>query len=188
MTDEYPSANPDRFEFTCKRCGELWTVGFSPRDPDDLMCRDCFEETGGRTYDLSNLASAPRRKHGTRVAFRITCSGCGKDSELDYVPKGVPMDEILCKDCMFERKGDASRWALVEEQKGREQRRSRKHEVACVTCGTVEMLPFKPHEDREYFCYNCYLEKQREEELGPPASTKDPKHDLGDNVFIRRKK
>lgn len=188
MTDDHNPYAADRIEFTCKRCGELWTVGFTPRDPTDLLCRDCFEETGGRTYDLSNVSKAPARKHGTKVAFRITCAECGEDDELDYVPKGVPLNEILCETCMLEREGSASRWAIVQEVKNREQQKRPKHPVDCVTCGATEMLPFKPQAGREYYCYNCYLNLQQREALGIPTEPKEPKHDLGDNVFIRRKK
>lgn len=189
MSEQRPK--PERIPFICKRCGAEGTVGFTPRDINDLLCRECFEETGGRVYDLSNLSKAPRRKHGTRVAFRITCAECGKDDELDYVPKGVPVNEILCKACMLERNGQASRWALVEEQKDREQRKKKLYDVNCARCGTIDQVPFQPQADREYFCYSCYLERQRLEELGLPDEPKEPpapKHDLGDNVFIRRRK
>lgn len=181
----------DHFEFTCKRCSEIGWVHFSPRDADDLLCSDCYEETGGRTYDMSNVSKAPARKHGTRVAFRITCSQCEKEDELDYVPKGVPVDELLCMDCMREKSGNASRWAMVNEVKDREKRRKPKYPVDCADCGAEEMLPFKPFDDGEYWCYNCYLARQRREELGlpeEPPEDKGSKHDLGDNVFIRRKK
>lgn len=178
---------PERLEFTCKRCGELGTVGFQPRDINDLLCRDCFEETGGKTYDLSNLTKAPRRKHDTRVAFRISCAQCGKDDELDYVPKGVPMSEVLCKECMLAKKGEASRWALVEREKLREQNKRPTYDVPCTDCGAIESLPFKPQPDREYFCYMCYLTRQRIEEFGAPAE-RTPRQEAGKNVFIRRRK
>lgn len=173
-----------RFEFECVRCGELGSVPFQPRNPEKLLCRDCYAETGGKTYDLSRVTKAPRRKHDTRVAFAITCSECGKDDELDYVPKGVPMDEVLCHDCMAARAGEESRWALVEQQKDRERRRRRTYAFVCDTCGCESELPFKPHPDRTYDCYDCFLGKQREEE----EVSRGPKHDLGENVFIRRKK
>lgn len=172
------------YDFTCKRCSEVASVPFHPRDPDDLLCSDCYEETGGRTYDLSNVPKAPRRKHGTRVAFRIDCAQCGKEDELDYVPKGVPVDEILCKECMSAKAGGQSRWAMVEEQKLSEQRKKMRYDFTCTSCGCLDQLPFQPHEDREYFCYDCYLEKQRADELERRGS----KHDLGDNVFIRKRK
>jgi CxxC-x17-CxxC domain-containing protein len=172
------------YEFTCKRCGEHGSVPFEPNDPDDVLCRECYEETGGRTYDLSKVTRAPRRKHNTRVAFAIVCSECGKEDELDYVPKGVPMSEILCKKCMADVAGEKSRWALVEEQKSQEQRKKNRWEFICADCGCLDQLPFEPHDDREYFCYDCYLRRQREEELERRGS----KHDLGDNVFIRRRK
>ena len=175
----------ERFEFECARCGEVGDVPFRPRNPDKLLCRDCYAETGGKTYDLSNVPKAPRRKHDTRVAFRITCSECGLEDELDYVPKGVPVDELLCHDCMSARAGEDSRWALVEEQKMRERKQKPKYDFVCATCGQSSELPFKPHPDRQYDCYDCFLAKQREDEAPPP---KAPKHDLGDNVFIRRKK
>lgn len=186
MTDSTPT-NFERIEFTCKRCAEIGTVGFQPRDIDDLLCRDCFEETGGKTYDLSNLTKAPRRKHNTRVAFRMTCSQCGQDDELDYVPKGVPMDEVLCKACMLAKSGDASRWALVEREKLREQNKRPAHETKCADCGNIELLPFKPQADREYFCYSCYLTRQRIEEFGAPVD-RTPRQEAGKNVFIRRRK
>jgi len=174
-----------RHEFECARCGEPGSVGFLPRNPDKLLCKECYEETGGKTYDLSNVPNAPRRKHDTRVAFRITCAECGTEDELDYVPKGVPADEVLCRDCMAKRAGESSRWALVEEQKQRERKIRPRYHVVCATCGEKTTIPFKPHPDREYDCYDCFLQKQRAEEAPEPKS---PKHDLGDNVFIRRKK
>ncbi len=174
-----------QYEFECKRCGELGTVGFQPRNPDELLCRECFDETGGKTYDLSNVTKAPRRKHDTRVSFNITCSECGLDDELDYVPKGVPMSEVLCRSCMAERAGEDSRWALVQQQKRDEQKKKQMFRFICMTCGVESDLPFKPHPDRTYDCYDCFLEKQREEEAPEPRA---PRHDLGDNVFIRKKK
>ena len=74
----------ERYEFVCVRCGADESVPFQPRNPDKLMCRECYAETGGKTYDLSRVARAPRRKHNTRVAFNITCAECGKQDELDY--------------------------------------------------------------------------------------------------------
>ena len=191
MSDETEQPDADAgadastsYEFTCKRCGEIATVPFEPRNPDDLLCKDCFSETGGRTYDLSNVPKAPRRKHNTRVAFRIICSNCEKEDELDYVPKGVPMSEILCNECMLEAAGGQSRWALVQQQKDDEQRKKKRYEFVCADCGCIDQIPFEPHDDRDYYCYTCYLERERAAEL----ERRGTKHHLGDNVFIRKRK
>lgn len=31
-------------EITCKKCGNKGTVPFQPRNPDDILCSDCFEK------------------------------------------------------------------------------------------------------------------------------------------------
>lgn len=185
MTDE--STPSEGFAFECARCSEPGTVPFEPRSGKPLLCRDCWDETGGKIYDLSKMSRAPRRKHGTRVVFEIVCSSCGAEERLDYVPKGVPMSEILCTDCMSERSGEDSRWKLVREAKDHEQRRKPKHDIVCPDCGVIEQVTFTPEADRVYYCYSCHLRRQIHEEAGGDKANA-PKHDLGDHAFIRRRK
>ena len=96
------------------------------------------------------------------------------------------MDQILCNSCMETRSGGDSRWTLVKDQKLKEQNIRPKYDFTCATCGNAAKLPFKPHAERTYDCYDCFMGKQRAETEEAPA--KAPKHDLGDNVFIRKKK
>jgi len=38
-------ANQPKFTITCKDCGKEGEVPFEPRDPKDVLCRECFEKS-----------------------------------------------------------------------------------------------------------------------------------------------
>ncbi len=173
------------YQFTCPRCGNPGEVPFEPSNPDRVLCADCHKETDGKTYDLSGAAKAPRRKHNTRVTLNIVCADCGKDAELDYVPKGVAIADMKCNDCMSKSKEDDSQWKMIREMKDREQSSGREmHEIDCSACGKPTTLPFRPDPGKTYFCKSCY-----ENDGKPVVTHKDaPKQSLGGNVFIRRSK
>lgn len=81
----------------------------------------------------------PRLKHGTRVAFNVTCSACGKHDTLPFVPKNT--DEILCSACAREKFGD-------DWDKGRSGKPA-EFEFTCVACGATDLLPFWPEDPNE---------------------------------------
>lgn len=171
------------YEFTCPRCGNEGHVPFTPSNPDNVLCGDCHEETDGKTYDFSKATDAPRRKHNTRVTMNIVCAECGKDAELDYVPKGVAIADMKCAECISKLKGKDSQWGMVKEMKEREQSFGRKeHEIECNACGKMTMLPFRPDPSKTYFCKPCY------ENDGKPVVVhkEGQRESLGQNVFIRR--
>ena len=35
------------FDITCSKCGKADTVPFEPRDPSNVLCRDCFKASKG---------------------------------------------------------------------------------------------------------------------------------------------
>jgi CxxC-x17-CxxC domain-containing protein len=173
------------YEFNCPRCGNPGQVPFEPTNPDSVLCADCHEETGGKTYDMSKAAKAPRRKHNTRVTLNIVCADCGKEAELDYVPKGVSIPEMKCNECMAESQEDDSQWKLVQEMKEREQRSGKQlYEINCSACEKETMLPFKPDPAKTYFCKSCY---ENDGKPVGPTHKDEPKQSLGQNVFIRPK-
>jgi CxxC-x17-CxxC domain-containing protein len=173
------------YQFTCPRCGNPGEVPFEPTNPDNVLCKDCHEETGGKTYDLSKATKAPRRKHNTRVTLNIVCAECGVEAELDYVPKGVSISEMKCKSCMAKSQDDDSQWKLIEELKSREQKSGRPtYEIECSACGKSTDLPFKPDPNKTYFCKSCY---ENDGKPVVPNRSSEPRQSLGQNVFIRPK-
>lgn len=81
-------------------------------------------------------AVPPRIKHGTRVAFNITCATCGREDTLPFVPKNT--DELLCSSCARERFGD-------DWDKGRGPRPA-EFEFDCAACGAHDVVPFVPED------------------------------------------
>lgn len=191
-TDESVDPDPDRradypvetdegdWRILCARCGEESTLPFDPGDRPDVYCRSCYDEVR-RQEQKRREDNAPRRRHNTRVAFRIECSKCGQEDQLDYVPKGVSMDEILCSDCFEQEKGgESSRWKEIRDKKAREQQLEWSFD--CDKCGRTDYLNFPPKDDREYFCTRCFFEHHEAQ----PERVEDAE-DVGRGVYIRKK-
>lgn len=183
-TEQYDNDDQDReeHEIICYFCGEESTIPVDPGRRKKVYCWECFEEVR-EEKQAKRERRAPRRRHNTRVAFRIECSECGSEDELDYVPKGVSMDEILCTDC-FEAKEEAedkehSRWKEVREHKNEEQRRE--WDITCVECGRLDHLPFKPDPNKDYRCTRCFHEHAR-----PQNERLRDKQQVGRGVYIRK--
>ena len=76
-----------------------------------------------------------RSPHGTRVMKTITCSRCGKQDTIAFVPKKGEQP-VLCRDCAEETLG-------VTDENAR--RTEDKIEV-CESCG--KRFPFRPKKER----------------------------------------
>ncbi|MFB6264764.1 MAG: CxxC-x17-CxxC domain-containing protein [Bradymonadaceae bacterium] len=168
--------NEDVWEITCSRCGGEGTVPFEPAEDSAVYCRDCFREV--RREERRREESSPRKKHNTRVSFQITCSECGEEAELDYVPRGVDLDEVMCEEC-FRRESESIRWRQVQDRKERE--RKSEWTFECAECGRTDVLNFEPEPDRDYRCARCFYDQAE-----PDPERVESKERVGRGVYIRR--
>ncbi|OGD67835.1 zinc-binding protein [Candidatus Berkelbacteria bacterium RIFCSPHIGHO2_12_FULL_36_9] len=87
----------------CRDCGQdfTWTAGeqdfFAQKgfDKPPIRCHDCRKKK-------KSQHQTPQDKP-TGELFEITCSSCGKKSEVDFKPRG--QDEILCSNCFAAKHG-----------------------------------------------------------------------------------
>lgn len=137
----------------------------------------------GPVYNLEETLNAPRKKHGTRVVITFVCSGCNKDSTLDYKPKGVPLTEMLCETCMKAR-GDSPRWEIVREKKAMEQK-SREWRWKCVDCGHEEIKSRPPNRKRPWVCQRCMEDQEQPNHARLEGA--EPLSEDQDGPLVRRK-
>lgn len=167
----------DTWEITCARCGDEAEVPFEPAAGSAAYCRECYREV--RREERRREKNAPRKKHDTRVSFQITCSNCGEEAELDYVPRGVSLEEVMCEAC-FRVESESIRWRKVQDRKEREQKSE--WSFQCVECGRTDYLNFEPDPDRDYACARCFYDQAE-----PDPERVESKERLGRGLFIRRK-
>ncbi len=149
---------------------------YEQREKDEYAERD-----PGSTFDVSKSVNAPRKTHGTRVAFTFVCAGCGAESTLDYKPKGVPVEHLLCEDCMSSA-DKAGRWKLIRTKKEWEERK-RTFELVCTECGNIEYSNRPPRKGRDHVCERCLMEQAQ-----PDKSRLAGAHRVEGGVMVRRKK
>ena len=65
-------------------------------DGREAICRACIE-LYGRQAQARKRDRAPRNEHDTRVATVITCTECGKEDRLPFVPRR--REKVMCRDC-----------------------------------------------------------------------------------------
>ncbi len=143
--------------FNCSVCGKEDTVPFVPREGASLLCRECQAVYKQVQQDkaAAERAKIPRKAHNTRVSFPIVCPECGKEETLSYVPKGVPLSEVLCTECQSSKLGENSRY--VAKAKEIEQERAPKvYKVPCASCDEIILMTKKPWPGREYECESCF--------------------------------
>lgn len=133
------------------------------------------------TFDVSASLDAPRRKHGTRVAFTFQCAGCEKEATLDYKPKGIPVDELLCEECMSSQE-NAGRWKLIRSKKAMEDQK-KTFELVCSECENIEYSRHPPKRDREHLCERCLMEQAQ-----PDKSRLEGAARVEGGVMMRKKK
>jgi CxxC-x17-CxxC domain-containing protein len=168
-------SDDETFEITCSKCGEEDTIPFEPTRGEAVYCHDCY--VADQREKERRERNAPRKKHGTRVSLQIECAACGKEAELDYMPRGKSLDELLCSDC-FDQGEAGDRWREIRQHK----RDERKDEwlFDCDECGRTDVLNFKPEPDEEYLCTRCFYNHAE-----PEPERVEEKEEIGEGVYIR---
>jgi CxxC-x17-CxxC domain-containing protein len=118
---------------TCRDCGQAFTFtageqafyqsrGFSEpsRCPDCRAARKQDRNGGGGSYGGSSYGSGGGGggygsygggggggSRGAREMFSATCSGCGKEAQVPFQPRGDK--PVYCSDCFESRRGDGGR-------------------------------------------------------------------------------
>jgi CxxC-x17-CxxC domain-containing protein len=116
---------------TCRECGTQFTFtageqefydqkGFTnapTRCPD---CRAARKAAGGRGGSSSysgggssysgggSYSSGGSRGGGAREMYTTTCSSCGKEAQVPFVPRGDK--PVYCSDCFQSQRRSDSRW------------------------------------------------------------------------------
>lgn len=157
--------------------GETGASG--PRRESRFERRPRKEKPKEQTFDVSKSLDAPRRKHGTRVVFTFTCAGCGSDASLDYKPKGLSPDELLCEECMADQE-NAGRWKLIRAKKAQEER-NKTFELVCTICGHIEYSRRPPRRGRDHKCQRCWMEQAQ-----PDKSRLEGAKKVEGGVMVRR--
>jgi len=168
------------YRVTCTLCGKKDKVPFRPKPDQDVFCGDCFKFKR-EGVQRGREAQAPRVKHNTRVMLPIQCALCGKNETLDYVPKGIALQDILCSSCVRSTHGEESRWAEISEKKVAE--KQAEWSFDCSECGREDYLKFEPKPGEEYLCGRCF----KEQEIPSPERLEGRKK-VGPAVFIRKSK
>jgi len=83
-----------------------------------------------------------RERYGTKVAFRVTCTACGKDDTLPFVPRAGR--DVLCRACAEEKLGVVNHDAD-----------SAGFTFDCGNCGVEAWIPRKPKREGPLLCRNC---------------------------------
>ncbi len=81
--------------WTCKNCGkEITELPFSPRDAENVLCRDCHMQNRPARDSFGGGDRGPRQM----VQGNWTCGECGKEiTELPFMPSGDR--PVTCRDC-----------------------------------------------------------------------------------------
>jgi CxxC-x17-CxxC domain-containing protein len=111
---------------TCRDCGSQFTFtageqefydqkGFTnapTRCPDCRAARKASGGYGGGGYssDRGSYSGGGRSGGGAREMFTTTCSSCGKEAQVPFVPRGDK--PVYCSDCFQSQRRDSrdSRW------------------------------------------------------------------------------
>jgi CxxC-x17-CxxC domain-containing protein len=88
-------------EVTCSECGRPASVPFEPTAGRPVYCNDCFSKRrpsrGG-----GGGGGGGFRDRGDRQMFDVTCSDCGKQTQVPFQPSGDR--PVYCQDCFRKRK------------------------------------------------------------------------------------
>lgn len=167
----------DEYEIVCSKCGRDATVPFEPTEEGAAVyCRECYERDKRKRRERET--NAPRKKHGTRVSIHVECAECGEETELDYMPRGKSLDEVMCPDC-YEKEGADERWKEIREHKELEQNDEWTFE--CDECGRVDAINHKPKPNKSYLCTRCFYDHAE-----PSPDRVENKEAVGDGVYIRK--
>ncbi len=93
-----------------------------------------------------------------RQMFKAVCSECGKDCEVPFQP--TEGKTVKCLDCF--RKDRPRRSNFRRDNDFRRPRMM--HKAICAKCKQECEVPFKPRDDREVFCLDCFKKKNNDSE------------------------
>jgi CxxC-x17-CxxC domain-containing protein len=162
----------------CSECQSPDEVPFTPREGSEVLCKKCFQAR--RQSKAAPKKHIPRKQHGTRVSLLIDCSACGKPANLDYMPKGTSLDDVMCQECAARKFGEKSKWGEITRQKEREQ--TTEWQIVCELCGREDYVHFEPQVGRTYECTRCYHDHQ-----DPDKERLEGRKQLDQSVFIRKR-
>ncbi|MDR0914573.1 MAG: zinc-ribbon domain containing protein [Oscillospiraceae bacterium] len=83
----------------------------------------------------------------------LVCKDCGEEFTFTageqefYAEKGLTNEPLRCKDCRQKRKNG-----------GRPAREL--FTTVCADCGGEAQIPFKPMEDKSYYCSSCFAARK----------------------------
>lgn len=166
------------YRITCTLCGNKDKVPFRPKPDQDVFCGDCYKYKREGVH-RGRESKAPRVKHGTRVMLPIECALCGKNETLDYVPKGIALQDVLCSECMRSTHGEESRWKEISQKKVAEKKAE--WTFNCSECGREDYLKFEPKPEEDYQCGRCFKEQH-----SPSPERLAGRKKVGPAVFIRK--
>jgi CxxC-x17-CxxC domain-containing protein len=105
---------------TCRDCGRAFTFtsgeqefyasrGFSEptRCPDCRAQRKSDRQSGGGSSYGGGYSSYGGSSRGPREMFTAICSGCGKEAQVPFQPRGDK--PVYCSDCFEQRGGGGGR-------------------------------------------------------------------------------
>lgn len=88
----------------------------------------------------------------------LTCIDCGKDfiftarDQEVFAARGFTKKPIRCQKCRIARRD--------EHNKGRSRNDGVMYDAVCSQCGAATKVPFKPTENKQVFCRDCYQKKR----------------------------
>ena len=86
----------------CVDCGQefVWTAG-----EQEFYAQKGFTNPPSRCAVCRAKYKAARQQFG-RVETKITCSSCGKEDTVPFVPRNP--DSVLCRDCFSKQRSPAA--------------------------------------------------------------------------------
>lgn len=93
---------------------------------------------------LARRVGGARNEFGTRISRRITCTRCGKEDHVPFVPKDA--SRALCRDCAAE---------VIRTYEEGVRVRTPTKPAKCNLCGTPFDLPITAEDDGDPLCKNC---------------------------------
>ncbi len=97
---------------TCRDCGQAFTFTSGEQDfyasrgfSEPSRCASCRQARKADRDGGSSYGSYGSGGYGTREMYSATCSGCGKEAQVPFQPRGDK--PVYCSDC-FEQRGGRS--------------------------------------------------------------------------------
>ena len=82
--------------------------GYSSRDRDSYGGGSSYGGGGGSSYGGGGGGGGGSRGGGAREMYTTTCSSCGREAKVPFVPRGDK--PVYCSDCFQSQRQSNSRW------------------------------------------------------------------------------